>query len=50
MALLEVLLACEAHFGVSLAAEDLRSDKEGEPTLSRLVEVIATRPSQDART
>jgi fatty acid CoA ligase FadD9 len=43
MALLELLLACEAAFGVSLTADDLRSDNEGEPTLTRLAALIAER-------
>ena len=49
MGLLEILLACEAHFGVALAVEDLRSDKNEEPTLSHLVELVASRRSSIAR-
>src|SRR5688572_18280073 len=50
MTLLEILLACEAHFGVTLAVEDLRSDNGGEPTLSGLIELVASRQSHSAGT
>jgi hypothetical protein len=36
-------LARKARFGVALAVEDHRSDKYGEPTLSRLAKILRER-------